>query len=115
MNQLNSTYIKLLDKISKRFVTLGLILIIGFTLLQYPNPITHECVPNVRTQLGLSSEGYPYQKHFCDDGYYPVLKFGLEDKLANDIQVFGILLAMMGLVPVAYLIITDRLRNKPKK
>lgn len=115
MDRLNSLYIKLSERIARRFVTLAIIFLVGSVLLQFPNPVTHECVPNGRTILGLPSDGYPYNKYFCNEGYYPVLRFGLEDFYANAITQMFIVLILMGLVPAAYIIIASERKSRRLK
>jgi hypothetical protein len=110
MTDTNNNSLTIFEKLGKRFAVLCILVVLGLTLIQFPNPVTHECVPNIRTQMGISSEGYPtsetYAQHFCEDGYYPVLKFGqdaaTEDKI---IMLFFVLLPLLLLTPTAIILI----------
>lgn len=104
-----NTLIKLLDRVSKKFVAGCLIVVFGVTLINFPNPITHECTTNLRTLMGITSEGYPEERHFCDTGYYPVLRFNLENVIGNRlIELSFVLLPLMLILPVLILIFNKR-------
>jgi len=109
MQDINLTYTKLLRKISKRIASLGLLIVAGLILIQTPNSITHTCVPNVRTTMGLSSEGYPaagpYTQHFCKTGHYPVLKYGQDAATTTRLVILLFALVPLALVlPVLYIL-----------
>lgn len=111
-------YVTLLQKFKRRAIYLILFVLLGGLLIQNPNPITHNCVPNFRTQMGLSSEGYPaqepYTQHFCKPGYYPVLRFGQDNKVTQNfaILIFVIVPALI-VVPLIYILHSKR--DSPNK
>jgi hypothetical protein len=107
------SYVTLLQKLRKQAIYLILFVLLGGLLIQNPNPVTHTCIPNFRTELGLSSEGYPahepYTQHFCKPGYYPVLRFGQDNKVTQNfaILMFVIVPALI-LVPLGYVFYVKR-------
>jgi hypothetical protein len=84
------------------------IFLLGGFLLEHPNSVTHKCEPNVRTVMGLSSEGYPYEKHFCEEGYYPVLKWGQAQIENSAVELFVILIPALLLLPVIFILANQR-------
>lgn len=108
---------KLLDRVSKRFVAVCLLVVFGVTLINFPNPITHECTANIRTLMGISSEGYPAKSHFCDTGYYPVLRFSQENVIANRIiELSFVLLPLLLILPILIIILNKQdSRHKKNK
>ena len=116
MNTFDANYLKFLRKASKRFIVLAILFLIGTTLIDLPNPVTHECVPNMRTQMGLSSDGYPmkesYTQHFCKPGYYPVLRFGQDEATAQRAaMLFLVVIPVLGLAPLIYILIARRIHR----
>lgn len=106
MSRLHSIVIAVLTRLNKRMAYAALVAVVLSFLIQVPNSLTHTCVPTVRTQMGLSSEGYPYERHFCNEGYYPELKWGLEEVYNNTlIQIFLVLVPLSLLIPMAVIVI----------
>lgn len=110
MSNLSKLVIALFEKVNKRIAYAALIIFVLSIYIQIPTPQTHTCVPNIRTQIGLSSEGYPYDRGFCEEGYYPEMKWGLEDVYSNSIaQLFLVWLPLSLLIPLAVMLLAPRL------
>ena len=106
------SYLSFLTRLRKKFISLVAVIILGLLLINNPNPLTHKCVPNFRTQLGLSSEGYPYDKGFCPDGQYPVLKWGQEDAVTRSVaELFFVVVPLLILTPLIFIYLAHRKNN----
>ena len=109
-------FAEFLHKLTRRGAILAILVVAGIFLINHPNPVTHKCVPNFRTQMGLSSEGYPqdapYTQHFCKTGYYPVLKYGQDGATTTRLEylLFGVV--PIGLISIAAYIIYAGRRSK---
>jgi hypothetical protein len=117
MDGLTNLYIKLGRKLDRKFIFLGLFIIIAFSIMSFPNPLTHECTPNFRTQLGIKGDfpDEPQKHYFCRPGYYPVLRFSLENTVENAVKEFVfIVIPLMGLLTVAYILSTSYKNRKNK-
>jgi hypothetical protein len=97
-----------IEKLGQTLAISVIMVVLAASLMQAPNPVTHVCIPNLRTEMGISSEGYPVNRHFCEDGYYPVLKFGQDQAIDNRIKTISVLLPILLLSPVAMILINRK-------
>jgi hypothetical protein len=105
-------FLKLFNRIRKQFFVAVFIIFLGGLLTSYPNTVTHKCVPNFRTQMGLSSDGYPYEKRFCPEGYYPQLKWGEGQAASRALEIFLFILPVLFLLPLTYMLLAKRHKNQ---
>lgn len=107
-----SRYIELLGKLQKKLLVAALVILVIGSASEIPNSVTHKCVPNVRIQMGLSSDDYGLKSYFCPNGYYPVLKWG-EDQLNSAwAEVFFVIIPVSLLLPSFFLLMQRRQDKK---
>lgn len=97
--------LKTLERSRRRFIFAAVSFLVLGVFLSFPNQLTHECKPTLRLQLGVTEDtNYPYANGFCDEGYEPSLKYGLNDTYLKS-SYFIFLMPFVVLPLVAMLII----------
>lgn len=115
MASLSRGYIGILKRYSKGFLYASLTILILGIIVQTPQPLTHRCVPNFATQLGVINENYPTKRYFCKVGYYPELKWGLQGVYDSAItKLFLFYVPAMALIPTGYIIVSEHLKSSKK-
>jgi uncharacterized membrane protein YwzB len=108
-------FIKAMLLLQRRIKWILISLFVVAAISQFPNSVTHKCVPTLQTELGVTDASNSRERGFCPEGYYPELKWGLKDGEDQDTNLFILYTILAGIIPAAFLIYIIEKSEKKKK